>query len=241
MPNKLYFKKRDAASSSSNASAHLSKLIKTIMRHHHFCLLLVGILALSGCSSEEGEAFAYAEKQNNLAALDSFMEVYPNGSYLQEALKRKEWLHWEKAKYEGTVFYYKKYLLDYPQGEYLQAAMDSLQVLQPTPLDFTKLLELRFVGLIDYGDVEKDVLSMRFTHLNVPELDSVIQFKANINLPDIRKDLEGHINKNNNRIHFKENENDKVKINLSAGRLYFQKGQLVIESVEPKQYWRLRQ
>lgn len=218
------------------------KLINNTMQQQHLLLLLAFLaIGFQACSSEESEALEYAKEQNTILAIDSFLETYPNGSYLNDAREIKENHLWRQAQYEGTAYYYKKYIQNYPQGDYLQMAMDSLQAIPRPPFDLSNLLKMRFVGLIDYGDVEKNVLSMRFTDLEIAEADSIIEFEADLNLPDLHKDLKGHINKKNNHIHFIENESDKVKVNLANGRLYIRDEQLLIESIDPKQYWRLRQ
>lgn len=206
-------------------------------------LLLLTLLAIGfqACSSEEYEALEYAKQQNTVMAIDSFLETYPNGSYLQEARAIKEGHIWRQAEYEGTVYYYKRYIQDYPQGQHVEAAKDSLENLPHLSFSIPELMKMRFVGLIDYGDVEKNVLSMRFTKLDLPESDSTIQFEADLNLPDLHKDLKGHINKKDNSIRFIEDESDRVKVNLAKGRLYIRDGKLLIESIDPKQYWRLRQ
>ena len=106
-------------------------------------------------------------------------------------------------------------------------------------MSLSELTAKTFVGTIHQGDKDYDVLSLRFNKID--EQGDNINFTAAVHLSsDIRKQLSGTIVKPNFTISFVENKEDEFTLNLSDGRAYIRKGQILMESIDPNQYWHLK-
>lgn len=199
-------------------------------------LLCIGLFFAACNHGPDHGAWNYAQAQNNLEALDSFMITYPASGYISDAQARKEQLTWQLAEHKRREFGLKKYLAQYPSGEYQAEAQALLDTLTPNPIDLKIMGSTRFVGLIDYGAKQLKVISMRFTKLQ--HQDDTTRFSATINTEKVRKDLSGYIDKNN-YIYFEEAPNSNPVLGIAKGRVYMHDA-LIIESVNPDQYWSLR-
>lgn len=202
-----------------------------------FFALLTLLISLSSCSSEEDKAWKKAVKKNNLSAIDSFFIQYPNSKYKTEATKHKDRIEWAKAKRQETVYALKKYQAEHPQGLYLDSVPSYISNIEYNPIDLANLTQNNFVGKIDYGNRETQIINFSFKQINKDS--SGINFTAEINTSDIRKAIRGIINPATNDIIFQENPTDKIMLNLSDGRAYLKGNKIILESINVNQYWRL--
>ena len=69
----------------------------------------------------EEEIWADTSK-NNIEQLNSYIQKYPSGRYLSEALQYIEEMIWDMAKKDNTKKSYEEYLTKYPNGRYANEA-----------------------------------------------------------------------------------------------------------------------
>jgi hypothetical protein len=193
------------------------------------CLLLA-------CTSEEDRAWEAAVAQNSSEAIDSFLLKYPGTKYAGDAEAFKQDYAWFAAKDRNTVYHYKKYLTTYPTGNYADEVPERIRAINQEPLDLANLTRKSFVGKIDYGNRETQVLSFDF--IEIRRDSAGISFTAEIQTPDIRKVIDGRIDPNTYGIMFMEKD-DNVMLNITDGRAYKKDGKLVLESTNVNQYWNL--
>lgn len=202
-------------------------------------LLLIGLIfsLLVSCQNEEDKAWESVVQQNSSEAIDSFLVLYPDSKYMKDAQGLKEDYAWFAAKQQNTVYHYKKYLVNYPDGKYKDTVPVALDAINSGAINLAELTKSTFVGRIDYGNRETQVLAFRFAEI---QQDSAgIRFLAKINTSDIRKDIEGRIESNDYLIMFMENTDDKIMLNITDGRAYLKGNKIILESTNVNQYWNL--
>lgn len=205
------------------------------MRSLLFNLFVVALL--TACSNEEDKAWEAALSQNSSAAIDSFLITYPDSKYATDAAGHKEDFAWYAAKKKHTIYHYKKYLVDFPNGKYKDAVPNQIDSISSSNIDLAELTQSTFIGKIDYGNRETQVLAFRFAEINKDSAG--IGFLAKINTSDIRKMIEGRIDPNDYLIMFMENPDDKIMLNITDGRAYKKGNKLILESTNINQYWNL--
>lgn len=206
------------------------------MLKHLFLVCLLGF-GLMACSNEEDKAWQAAVQQNTVAAIDSFLQQYPGSKYQSEAASYKEDFAWYAAKAQNTFYAYKKYFVDFPNGKYAKEVAQQLEAIGTQDISLEELTKSTFVGKIDYGNRETQVLAFRFMEI---QRDSAgIRFFAKINTSDIRKTIEGRIDPDDFVIMFMENPDDKIMLNITDGRAYKRDNKIMMESTNVNQYWNL--
>ncbi len=162
---------------------------------------------------------------------------YFGGSKKTPELTVNERKDWNVAIDKNTVFYYRKYLSNHPNGEYTALTFDMIDSIYNAPLTEDELLAKRFTGKYTQSG-ESKIFSMRFTEItpNAGDYD----FKCRINMGPQLKDLIGSIDMDSYDISFEELGDDYPKLNIVNGRVYKRGGEMFIESVDVEQYWVLR-
>ncbi|MFK7798621.1 MAG: hypothetical protein AB8E82_14310 [Aureispira sp.] len=195
------------------------------------------VCLLIACSSEEDIAWKNAIAQNSGLAIDSFLLAYPETKYVEDAEEFKQDYIWYTAKDRNTIYYYKKYLATYPNGKYAAEVPPRIDSIEEDNLDLAQLVQSTFVGKIDYGNRETQVLNFKFVEI---KRDSAgISFVARIQTSDIRKIIDGRIDPNNYGIMFMEKDNT-IMLNITDGRAYKKGNKLLLESTNVNQYWNLK-
>jgi hypothetical protein len=99
------------------------------MRGIRLLAVLIGLLALAGCSRQES-AWRQAERQDSVAAYEAYLRDYPAGAHAPEARTRlsdlREQQEWDRALRFNTPEAFQRYLSRYPSGRYAQAARERL-------------------------------------------------------------------------------------------------------------------
>lgn len=202
----------------------------------------IGLICLAiistGCNSDDARAWQSVMDAPSIAAIDSFLGKYPDSGYKDAALQKKEEFIWQIACGDNTEFGYRKYQKDYPQGKFADQVQAKLDSIPTDAIDLADLTAKTFVGTINYGNREVQVLSLRF--VRIEEDAAAVRFEATINTTDIRKNMLGTIDKTKLNVVFQENSQDQMLLNLSNGRAYRREGKIWLESTDPAQYWRLR-
>ncbi len=192
-----------------------------------------------GQSAEEKAAWETARQKNSLEALDSFLLQYPETGRREEIAKLRDGRLWQVALLYNTEWHYKNYLAEFPQGQYKDEAQIKLEQLPTDAVSLSELSSKTFVGTINQGDQDYEVLALRFAEIE--EQGDAVHFKASVHLSsDIRKQMTGTISKPKYTISFEEGSDDEILIDLSDGRAYLRDGRLILESTDPKQYWLLK-
>lgn len=214
--------------------------------YYRFLWLPLALLLFScgpNVSPEEEAAWQAAKKANSLAALDSFVSQYPEHSFKEQLANKKERLLFAEAQMENRVYFYKKYLADFPEGKRKVEAQEALANIQKSiKLPSKEILTAKpFVGKVEYEHAaDKEILSMKFVEFK--ETDG--SFLADVHLSnDIRCQVTGRIEQQAPyTIMFLEQvgEQQDFVLDLSPALPYLKNGELIIESVDPKQYWRLK-
>jgi hypothetical protein len=200
-------------------------------------------LSFYACGGDDARAWQLVMEKPSIAAIDTFLGKYPNSSYKEAAIQRKQDFIWAIASADDTEYGYKKYLADYPKGKFSEQAQHRLDSLPVETIDYNSLLNKTFIGRIDYGNREVQILSMRFIRFQdtlTADGKAGARFLATINTSDIRKELTGHLDKSKNTLIFEEPTIGNVQLNLTQGRIYTRHDQIWIESVEISQFWRLK-
>lgn len=192
---------------------------------------------LTACSNEEDKAWDLALSQSSNAALDSFLLVYPDSKYTSEIATYKEEFAWYAAKQKHTVYNYKKYLVDFPNGKYKELVPGQIDSISSTNINLEDLTKSTFVGKIDYGDRAIEVIGFNFSEIRKDSAG--IRFIANINTSDNRKTIEGRIDPNGYTVMFMENTGNKTMLNITNGRAYKKGNKIMLESTNLNQYWNL--
>jgi hypothetical protein len=202
-------------------------------------LILVSLMAivLISCQSEEDIAWEKAVRQNSSTAIDSFLITYPGSKYSMDAASFKEDYAWYTAKAKNTVYNYKKYAVDFPNGKYNQEVPTRLDSINSGSINLTEMTKSSFVGKIDYGNRETEILAFHFSEIT--QDSAGISFLAKINTSDIRKVIAGRIDPNGYLIMFMEDPNDKIMLNITDGRAYIKGNKIMMESTNINQYWSL--
>lgn len=201
-----------------------------------FALCSFALCLLVACSSEEDVAWKKAIAQNSSEAIDSFLLKYPETKYVQEAANVKQDYVWYSAKDRNTIYHYKKYLTTYPSGKYAAEVPTRIDSINKDNLDLAELTKSTFIGKIDYGNRETQVLAFKFIEI---QRDSAgISFVARIQTSDIQKVIDGRIDPNTYGIMFMEQDNT-VMLNITDGRAYQKGNKLLLESTNVNQYWNL--
>lgn len=195
------------------------------------------VFLLIACSSEEDIAWENAIAQNSSLAIDSFLLAYPDTKYAEEAEEFKQDYIWYTAKDRNTIYYYKKYLASYPNGKYAAEVPARIDSIEEGNLDLAQLVKSTFVGKIDYGNRETQVLNFKF--IEIKRDSAGISFVARIQTSDIRKIIDGRIDPNNYGIMFMEKDNT-IMLNITDGRAYKKGNKLLLESTNVNQYWNLK-
>ena len=128
-------------------------------------------------------------------------------------------------------------MIDYPNGKYKEEVPKRLDSISSGDISLTELTKSTFIGKIDYGDHETQVLAFRFLEIN--QDSGGISFIAKINTSDIRKVIKGRIAPADFLIMFMEDPNDKIMLNITDGRAYMKGNKIVLESTNVNQYWNL--
>lgn len=205
--------------------------------HKYSTLLVLFFLVLVSCQNEEDKAWQQTLSLNSTEAIDSFLLVYPSSKYAADAAVVKEDFSWFSAKQKGTVYHFKKYLVDFPNGKYKDEVANKIDSIDSGPINLSELTKSTFVGKIDYGNRETQVLAFRFAE--IVEDSTGINFWARINTSDIQKRIEGRIELNNFVIMFSEAPTDQFMLNITDGRAYMQGNKIILESTNVNQYWNL--
>lgn len=204
-----------------------------ILRFVIYCL---SFCLLTACSSEEDIAWEEAIAQNSSEAIDYFLLTYPNTKYAKEAEEFKQDYIWYAAKERNTIYHYKKYLAIYPSGKYADEVPVHIDSINKENLDLAELTRSTFIGKIDYGNRETQVLAFKFVEIR---RDSAgISFVARIQTSDINKIIDGRIDPKNYGIMFMEKD-ETVMLNITDGRAYKKRNKLLLESTNVNQYWNL--
>lgn len=210
------------------------------------CFFLFFSVACSD-TSEDARVWNELLKAPSQQALEQFLDEYPESSYRPQALKKKEEYQWQAALLEKTLFPYIKYLNDYPDGKYREEAQAFIDAIESPNFQIEKLYQGSFVGHIDYGAKQIQVLSMKFraqTPEEEPENSDPYKqaFIATVNTKDFRKDIRGVLQLPEGLLLFEEeaDEQSEVLLGLSKGRVYYINSKLFLESTDPQQYWALR-
>lgn len=207
--------------------------------------ILIGLILISlvtSCENDEDRAWKAAVGQGSLEAIDSFMLTHPESGYKAEALAKKEGIAWAYARGKNTIYAYKKYQMDYPDGQYKEEVPKRLDSIPTISVDEESLMILTsnsFTGRIDYENQVVQIIYLKF--LEIQETAGSIRFVANINASNIRKAIPGSIKLDDFTISFEENTQEKVMLNMANGKAYKINNQIVLESVDTDQYWRLEQ
>lgn len=197
----------------------------------------LSFILLTACENEEDKAWQQALSQNSSVALDSFLVIYPDSKYKNTVSEKKEDFAWYTAKEKNTIYSYKKYLVDYPAGKYKDEVPARLDSIPSTGINLADLTKSTFIGHIDYGNRETQVLAFQFAEIT--QDSAGVRFWAKINTSDIRKNIEGRIDTNDYLIMFMENTDDKIMLNITDGRAYIQNNKIILESTNVNQYWNL--
>jgi len=189
------------------------------------------------CQNEEDIAWQKALSQNSSTAIDSFLITYPDSKYTADAASFKEDFAWYAAKAKNTVYNYKKYAADFPNGKYKDEVPTRLDSINSGSINLTEMTKSSFVGKIDYGNRETEILGFQFSEIT--QDSAGISFLAKINTSDIRKAIAGRIDPNGYLIMFMEDPNDKIMLNITDGRAYIKGNKIMMESTNINQYWSL--
>lgn len=215
------------------------------MKNGFFKLLLLwGTLYLFACGnggtgSPEATAWEQARKENTMEALDSFLIQFPETGRKKEIATLRDGMLYQTALLSNTEYYYRQYLQEFPQGKYVKEIQEKLNTLPNDAVGLSELSAKTFVGTIRQGDRDYDVLALKFKEIE--ESGDNINFIASVHLSsDIRKQLKGSILKPTFSISFEEDKDDEFMLDLSDGRAYIRNGQILIESIDPKQFWHLK-
>ncbi len=200
-------------------------------------LILFSFNLLICCKTAEDEAWQNVLQQNSQEAVDSFLLANPETKYKDEAALKKDEFAWYKARQKNTVYNYKKYAADFPSGIYINEVTSYLDSIPKATIDLIELTTNSFVGKIDYGSRETQIINFKFSEIR--QENGSVQFWATINTSDARKMLEGRINLENNSIMFMEDPSSKMMLNLTDGRIYKKQNKIIIESTNISQYWSL--
>lgn len=160
-----------------------------------------------------------------------------SGSSKQPDVSLDEAASWTMAKTKHSEYYYRKYLADFPDGQYGDQAFDKIDSIYSEPISEANFLDTRFTGKYSQSGDTK-VFSMRFTEF-LPN-EEVYDFKCDINMGSVRKKLIGSIDSETFVINFEEINDDYPRLNLLNGRIYNRDGRIFIESTDIDQYWNLR-
>lgn len=204
-------------------------ILRSVIYCFAFCLLVA-------CSSEEDIAWEAAVAQNSSEAIDSFLLEYPSTKYAKDAEGFKQDYAWYTAKDRNTIYHYKKYLVTYPTGKYAKKVPERINAINQEGLDLAELTKSTFIGKIDYGNRETQVLAFKF--VEVIRDSAGISFVARIQTSDIDKVIDGRIDPKSYGIMFMEPENT-VMLNITDGRAYKKGNKLLLESTNVNQYWNL--
>ncbi len=204
---------------------------------NHLFLVLILLVLTCACQNEEDKSWQLALQKNSNAAIDSFLLDYPDSKYSMDASIQKETFAWFSAKANNTVYGYKKYLVNYPDGKFSKEVPSRLDAIKTDNISLKELTASTFIGKINYGNHETQVLAFKFANINKDS--SGISFLAKINTSEIRKDIEGRINPKNFSITFMEDPKDKTMLNITDGRAYMKENKIMLESTNVNQYWNL--
>lgn len=195
------------------------------------------LLFLCACSSEEDQAWEAALALNSTEAIDSFLLEHPESKYIEEANTYKEDYAWFSAQQKNTIYHYKEFQAQYPNSKYTEEIPALLDAFKTDQIDLNDLTETTFIGKIDYGNRETQVLSFKF--LQVENDSAGISFVARIQTPDISKVIDGRIDPKGYLVMFMENRNDTIMLNITDGRIYKRGNKILLESTNINQYWNL--
>jgi len=99
------------------------------MRAGPFVVLVAAALAAGGCSRQES-AWRQAERQDSVAAYETYLRDYPAGTHAPAARTRladlREQQEWDRALRFNTPEAFQRYLSGYPAGRYAPAARERL-------------------------------------------------------------------------------------------------------------------
>jgi len=203
----------------------------------HFLLWSSLLLLLCACQNEEDQAWATAVALNSSAAIVSFLLQYPETKYSEDAEQHKESYAWYAAKQKNTVYHYKAYLTTYPNSPHATEVPERLNAIPTDAVDIDELTLATFIGKIDYGNRETQVLAFRF--LSIKKTNGHIRFQARIQTSDVSKVIDGRIDPEDYLIMFMENDEDTIMLNITDGRIYQRGNKLLLESTNVNQYWNL--
>ena len=203
----------------------------------HLLLWSSLLLLLCACQNEEDQAWAAAVALNSSAAIDSFLLQYPETKYSEDAEQHKESYAWYAAKQKNTVYHYKAYLATYPNSTHATEVPERLNAIPTDAVALDELTSATFIGKIDYGNRETQVLAFRF--LSIEKTNGHIRFQARIQTSDISKVIDGRIDPEDYLIMFMETDEDTIMLNITDGRIYQRGNKLLLESTNVNQYWNL--
>ena len=206
------------------------------------CIAFLVISCSGKTNPEEETDWKLLGKNPTIVALDSFLTNFPETKRKKEIALKREKLLFLNAKSENTIFHYKYYQKEFPQGKNIKEINTALNSLKADNVNIADLESKTFIGSFksDIKKSELDILTIYFK--NIEENDTYYDFESIVNLSsNLKKEISGKIIKNNLSIVFDEDENDTFIIGISEARIYNRKENLFIESTDPKaeQYWKL--
>jgi hypothetical protein len=206
------------------------------------CIAFLVISCTGKTNPEEETDWKLLGKNPTIAALDSFLTNFPETKRKKEIALKREKLLFLNAKFENTIFHYKYYQKEFPQGKNIKEINTALNSLKADNVNIADLETKTFIGSFksDIKKSELDILTIYFK--SIEENDTYFDFESVVNLSsNLKKEISGKIYKNNLSIVFDEDENDTFIIGIAEARIYNRKENLFIESTDPKaeQYWKL--
>ena len=93
-----------------------------------FFIIIISTTFLSCCASDE-KAWQTAVAENTIESYEEYLEKYPEGIFVEEAMEAIDELMWEKAVEKNTIESYQEYLKKQPEGKYLKEAVEIIKEL----------------------------------------------------------------------------------------------------------------
>lgn len=77
-------------------------------------------------------AHAFAANEYNDSLLKEYVELFPEGKFVEKAIVNIDICAWQNARYENTTEAYESYLKNYPKGKAVKFAKQQLSLLSDT-------------------------------------------------------------------------------------------------------------
>lgn len=206
-------------------------------------ILLISCGSQKG-SSEEEQAWNETQQKNTLSAYDSFLADYPDTKKKDEVAQRREASLFGMATLDKTEYYLRKYLQEFPQGKRKKEVENELKKLEKSSVSPDEAISKTYVGSVRYLDGSSpDMEIFSVTISDLEDLGDEMKCKITVLLSsDVKKVMEGKIQKSKMSIKFVEDESEDFLLELPEGRFYKKDNNIYIESVDPSQkvYWILK-